>query len=181
MKKKRIYLAGGMEASKELGAGWRKDITPFLEEIGFEVLNPNLFEPQQLRHCHIHDIPDYITTGLGQKLKVTKWHDLLQIETESEEGKRLYKRGLKYIRQIIEYDCKMVQDQTDVMLVFWDDKLMKGCGTQAEITLAYLKGIPVYVVATCRMPAWARGCSTKIELTWDAIKEQLKKDFGTKE
>jgi len=36
----RAYLAGGIDRVDDLGAWWRNDMTPFLEEMGVVVLNP---------------------------------------------------------------------------------------------------------------------------------------------
>jgi hypothetical protein len=181
-KNKKIYLVGSMEAAADFGAGWRAEITPFLqEELGFEVLDPVLFEPRQLRGCHLNDLPEYITTVTGERIKVTRWHDMLQADTRTEDGKRYYNRALGYMRRIVEFDCNVVNKEADVILCLWDQNLMKGAGSQSELTLAFLRGLPVYVVATCRMAAWSKGCATHIELTWEAMKERLRKDFGKKE
>lgn len=182
MGKKRIYLVGSMEAAKDFGSGWRNAITPFLEkELGFEVLDPCHFEPQQLRGCHLNDLPEYVTTITGERLRVTKWHDMLQADTRTDDGKRHYNRALRYMQRIIDFDCNVVNKHADVILCLWDENLMKGAGSQSELTLAYLRGLPVYVVATCRMAAWSKGCATCTELNWDAMKDRLRKDFGKPE
>ena len=45
-KKKKIYLAGAMTAKKDLGRTWRKNITPFLKKLGFEIEDPTVFEKE---------------------------------------------------------------------------------------------------------------------------------------
>ena len=68
-KKKKLtaYLAGALEAAADLGAGWRTEITPFLEEQGFEVLNPWEFEPFQLKGLQPNRLPEFYTDGLSGK------------------------------------------------------------------------------------------------------------------
>jgi hypothetical protein len=175
-----IYLVGAIEMAKDSGLGWREEITPFLEELGLNVINPVLLENEQLKGCHLNTIPEYYEDFLGKRHKTTQWHDLLQSRTDTEEGKVLYNRALKYMRKIIEFDCDIVNTKADIILCYWNEALKNGAGSQSELTLGYLKGIPIYTVATCRMAAWARGCSSTVELNWDAMKERLIKDYGTK-
>ena len=45
----KIYLAGAMTAKKDLGRTWRRNITPFLVKLGFEVEDPTVFEEETWR------------------------------------------------------------------------------------------------------------------------------------
>jgi len=47
------YLVGGMEHVAKLGGEWRDMLTPNLQELGFSVLNPCEFEPEQLKGLHV--------------------------------------------------------------------------------------------------------------------------------
>ena len=42
----KIYLAGAMTAKRDLGRTWRKNITPFLKRLGFEIEDPTIFEAE---------------------------------------------------------------------------------------------------------------------------------------
>ena len=75
-KKPVIYLVSGMEKEKNLGAGWREDITPKLEELGFEVLNPVLFEKDQLKGLHLNRLPESFKGRNGDIVRPTFWHQL---------------------------------------------------------------------------------------------------------
>lgn len=170
--KMRVYLAGSIEAEPDLGNGWRKDMTPFLEELGFEVLNPCMFEPQQLKGMQFNRLPEFFTDLYGNKIKPTHWH---QLKNASE--RILYNRFLKYMRLIIKFDINVVRNNTDFVIVYWNESACKGAGTHAELTEAFLSNIPVYCVATVNMPAWAKACCTEIFLDFNGLREFLNIEF----
>ena len=166
------YLAGAMEAAENLGSGWRDKITPFLKTLNLDVLNPCEFEPQQLKGLRPNRLPDYFMDGT-KKVYLTHWHEL-----KNASEPQLYNRFLKYMRRIINYDIGLVENNTDLVIVLWDKAASKGAGTHAELTAAFRHNIPVYCVATSDIPAWAKACCTDIFLTFEALQEKLKEDFG---
>lgn len=168
-----IYLAGGMEASNNLGAQWRENITPLLEELGLEVLNPVLFEPKQLKGLQPRKLPEFCTNDEGKKVKVSHWHDL-----KNATEPHLYGRFLKYMRRIIKYDINIVRNETDSVICYWSETTAKGAGTHAELTEAFLSNKEVYCVAHANMPAWAKACCTEIFKTFEELREFLTSEFG---
>lgn len=173
MKKLTVYLAGGMEAVTDMGVGWRTELTPFLQGLGFEVLDPTVFEPEQLKGLRPNRLPDTCTTLNGRQMKVEHWHDL-----KNAAESVLYTRFQKYMRHVIKYDMRVVQSETDYVIALWNEGTARGAGTHAEITMAFLRGVPVYLVAKSDVPAWIKGCASEIFLTFDALKEFLKLEFG---
>jgi len=174
--KQNVYLAGAMESAENLGAGWRKELTPFLENLNFNVLDPCEFEPHQLKGLQPNRLPDYYTDGLsGNKIKCYHWHQL-----KNAEEAHLKERFLKYMRRIIEYDCDIVQTQTNLIIVLWDEAAGKGAGTHSELTLGYLNNIPILCVATTDMPAWAKACCSNIFLDFDSLKEFIENNYIVK-
>lgn len=174
MKKLKVYQIGGMEQADNLGAGWREELTPFLEALGLEVLNPCEFEKKQLGDLRPNRLPDFYTNGLtGEKIKPIYWHDL-----RNAQEPRLYNRFLKYMRRIINYDMNLVDREVDVAIVYWDKATAQGAGSHAEITAAFRKNIPVYCVAVCDMPGWIKACCSEIFLDFSALRESLTEDFG---
>jgi len=171
-KKLTAYLASGMENSKNLGAGWRAQITPFLEGLGLEVLNPCEFEPFQLKGLKPNRLPDVYTSLNGEKIKPKHWHEL-----KNASENHLYDRFLKYMRRIIKYDIGIVERETDYVICFWDETTGKGAGTHSELTAAFMHNVPVYCVATCSMPAWAKACCTEIFLDFEALKTFMRDEF----
>lgn len=168
-----VYLAGAMEAADNLGSGWRNKLTPFLRnDLRLKVLNPCEFEPEQLVGLQPNRLPEYFTDLFGQQIKPKHWHEL-----KNASEPHLYKRFLKYMRRIIHYDIKIVETQTDYVICYWNEQTGRGAGTHSELTSAFLKNIPVFCVATCTMPAWAKACCTEIFLDFNNLKKFLREEF----
>ena len=162
-----VYLAGGMEHISALGAGWRETITPKLEAIGYSILNPCLFEPQQLKGLHTNRLPDTIETATGETIVPKHWHELKHAKRTSSA----YKRFKNYMQRIIRYDIRVVEADTDVVICSWTRGTAKGAGTHSELTTAFMLGVPVYVVLDkgVAMPGWAQGCATEIFDTFEDL------------
>ncbi len=167
------YLAGGMEAEKALGAGWREVITPKLDAMGYEVLNPCLFESQQLKGLHTNRLPDTITTASGNVVSPKHWHELKHATRDSDE----YKRFKRYMQRIVRYDLNIVRNETDVVICNWTKGTAKGAGTHSELTVAFESGLPVLAVVQTGvdMPAWSQACCTSIFTTFEDLLVELDK------
>jgi len=144
-------------------AQWREDITPFLEELGFTVLNPYKLEPLQLKGLRPGRLPE----------GMTHWYDLL----DSEDPLHV-ERGVRYMRKVIDFDCDLVQNKTDAVIVLWDKGCKSGAGTHSEMTIAYRAGKPVYCVQSAPLPAWARGCCDEVFKSFEDLRDFLKEEFG---
>jgi nucleoside 2-deoxyribosyltransferase len=65
-KKKLVYLAGAIELSTDKGIGWREKITPVLQNLGYDIINPcqeqntNDFS-EDLKQAKFFDIPTFRT------------------------------------------------------------------------------------------------------------------------
>jgi len=155
-----VYLAGGMENSKNLGAGWRSELTPKLEALGIKVLNPVLFEQEQLKGLKIRMLPEKFIGGDGKLVRPKHWHQLKLAPRSS----HLYKRFQRYMQNIIRYDIQVVQEYTDFVVCFWTHETSKGAGTHSELTTAFINNVPVYVVLEegVAFPGWAHGCTNEI-------------------
>lgn len=152
-----------MEKAEKLGEEWRDAVTPFLEELDLEVLNPVLFEPEQLKGLQPKRLPE------GYK----HWHDL-----RNASEPHLRQRFKKYMHRIIKYDMNTVKNNTDFVLVYWDESCGQGAGTHAELTMAFLNNIPVYAVEVAQMPAWAYACCSHICSDWKGMYQLLSQEFG---
>ena len=136
-----IYLAGGMEKAGEYGAIWRSDITPHLENLGYEVWNP-------------------YTEEMNVGINVSKLADLKKSD---------YDKFLSYCRKIVEYDISALV-KCAAVAVRIDESVLQGAGTYGEITVCHLYKVPVYAWIDLPndrydVPAWAMGCLT--EYTYD--------------
>ncbi len=166
-KKPKIYLAGRMDFNVPFHARWRKEITPFLEKLGFDVLNPYDLEPLQLAGLRPGRLPD------GYK----HWY-----EFGDSDNPILQERFKRYMRKIIMYDIGVVKREADIIIVLWDKHCAHGAGTHSELTYALEAGKPVYCVKTAKkMPSWARACTEEIFNNFGELKAFLKKEFAPNE
>jgi len=168
-----VYLAGGMENAKKLGAAWRAVLTPKLEAMGIKVLNPCLFEQEQLKGLKIRMLPEKFRGADGKIVRPKHWHQLKLAPRTS----HLYKRFLRYMQNIIRYDMQVVAECTDFVVCHWTSETSKGAGTHSELAIAFISNVPVYTVLEegVSMPAWAQGCTTEIFSTFDALVTKLSK------
>ena len=61
-------------------------------------------------------------------------------------------------------------------MAYWDEHAGKGAGTQGELTVAYRRGLPVYLVT--KLPAdqvsgWILGCASQVFPTFEDLHEYL--------
>lgn len=173
-KKPTVYLAGGIEAAKDLGVSWRKDITPLLDELGFSVLDPTVFEPKQLKGLQPRRLPDTIETLDGKTMRVTHWHDL-----QYAADPNLRMRFHKYMGRVRRYDKRIVRNVADYVIVFWDKAAAAGAGTYIEMDLAEESGKPVYVVEHIPLTkGWLVDCCSKRFKTLKELEMFLREEFG---
>lgn len=163
----KIYLVGGMEHAESLGAGWRNEVAPKLVEMGYETLDPCLFEPQQLTGLHTKRLPETIETAQGETIVPTHWHQLKY----APEGSAAHNRFKKYMQRIIQYDINVVKNKADALVCYWTKGAQKGAGTHHEIGTAYLCGKPVYTVIEKGVdyPGWLVGCTTQMFTSFEDL------------
>src|SRR5205814_4433496 len=149
----RAYLSGAIEYAPDHGRAWRASITPFLKSIGHGVYDPVQDEKKNLTDEELANFRNWKTSDLP--------------------------RFQQTIRKIIAWDLDQIEQRTDYVVCHWDEHVLKGAGTQAELTFAHRFGIPVYLVAAMpieRVSGWILGCSTEVFLSF----EQLQSFFTTR-
>lgn len=118
LKNQRVYLAGPMDRCPDNGKTWRDQLTPILERMGVNVLNP-ISKPTNIAK------EDEDTRKYKQKLKQNKNYDALATV-------------MKEIRNV---DLRMV-DISDFIIVNLDMSIYP-CGTMEEIFLANRQKKPI--------------------------------------
>ena len=84
-------------------------------------------------------------------------------------------RFRRVVRKIIAFDLDLIENKADYLICSWD-ALAKSGGTSAEMTVAYRKGIPVYLVTTlpaAEISGWMLGCTDQVFATVEELKEFL--------
>lgn len=145
-----IYLCGAIEYSPDHGKAWRTQITTFLNELGHDVYDPALDEQKDLTDEEVRNFRSWKRTDMP--------------------------RFQQAIRKIIQYDLDWVEERCDAIIALWDEYASMGAGTQGELTVAYRRGVPVYLVTT--MPAekisgWILGCAHQIFGSFDELRTHL--------
>ncbi len=150
------FLCGGMECSSDGGKEWRERLRLWLQE----TLNHRVYDPTQearriLTEEELRSLPEWKRTDV--------------------------ERYRKALRIAINRDLDVMQNQTDYVICYWDEAAARGGGTQAELTLAYRKGIPVYFVTAMppeQVSGWVLGCTDKIFASFEDLKSFLVATYG---
>ena len=85
------------------------------------------------------------------------------------------------VRKIIDYDLDWIERKCDYIVAFWDEYAGRGAGSQGELTLAYRRGIPVYLVSAVpvsQISGWILGCATEVFRDFDGLKRHLTMKFA---
>lgn len=148
-------MSGPIQAEADFGKGWRKEITPFLEEMNVRVFNP--LEPMFHGTAYLNEIKRPHMTNL---IENREWEEL---RTE--------------VKEINKWDLRAVDLSSFVICNFNNDVHM--CGTYEEIFLANNQNKPVLCVVKdkTKLPLWMYGrIPTRSHMfeSWDALKAYLK-------
>mgnify|MGYP005699005131 FL=1 len=147
----KAYLSGPIENAKNSGASWRQDMTLWLEKN----LNHKVFNPV----IETKNIIGHLNDSNFRSMKKTN-----PIE---------YK---KIIRKIIKLDLEAVINDSDYLIVKWDESVLKGGGTHGEVTMAYWIKKPIFIVNSLPiddMSSWIFSCSDFIFKDFKSLKKKL--------
>lgn len=153
LNKTRVYLAGAMDRVPDRGSTWRDNITPFLKNMGIDVLNP-ITKPGNV------GLEDQDSHIIKSKLKSKENYDELS-------------SMMKTIRSV---DLRLV-DISDFLIVNLDIS-QHPCGTLEELFLANRQKKPIIVhmvQGKKHTPDWLFGTipHQMIFSDWQQIKEYL--------
>lgn len=151
----RVYLCGAIEYSPDNGRRWRSELTPVLRGIGHEWYDPAQDERKNLDEEEIAHFREWKTTD--------------------------FPRFQQAIRKIIHYDLDWIEKQTDYIICYWDEHAAKGAGTQAELTIALRRDIPVYLVLGMpreKVSGWLLGCATEVFEDFDSLTIFLRTNYA---
>tara|TARA_B100001996_G_C18582573_1_gene562835 strand:- start:316 stop:780 length:465 start_codon:yes stop_codon:yes gene_type:complete len=150
------YLSGAMENAPRMGSVWRNNITDWLKnEFGHAVFDPVVESKKIIQKSH--------------SINYKSWK-------YSDPGR--YKN---FIRSFIDRDLKLIIQKTDYLIVLWDDNVIKGGGTHGEITMAYYKKIPIFLVNRMQnheISGWIFSCATEVFDSFDELKLDFIKRFN---
>ncbi len=150
------FLCGAMEYAPDGGEGWRERIGPWIQDnLNHRVYDPVVAARRLFKPEELRDLPAWKTA-----------------DTER------YRRA---IRIAINHDLDVMASQADYVVCLWDEAAARGGGTQAELTAAYRKGIPVYVVTeipTGEISGWILACADRVFADFNELKLFLSATYG---
>ena len=141
-----IYLSGAIEHAPDYGRAWRTQLAPRLSALGHEVYDPAADEQKNLTDEEVRNFRRWKRDDLD--------------------------RFRRTVRKIIEWDMDWIERRADGVICYWDEHCSKGAGTQAELTAAYRRGVPVYLVAGMpveKISGWILACATEIFRSFDEL------------
>ena len=151
------FLCGGMEFAPEHGREWRKDLGEWL----LQNLNHQAYDPtQEARRILSAEELD----GLDR----WKQNDLVRFR--------------RVMRHIINHDLDVMAHRADYVVCYWDRAAARGGGTQAELTAAYRKSLPIYLVSeipVSEISGWVLGCADHVIFGFEKLKECLRSAYGS--
>lgn len=153
-----VYLCGPIEFATDGGKMWRRKLTPFLRE--------------ELKH-RVYDPAE------DEKKNLTDEEVLHFREWKSGDTDRFRRT----VRKIIHFDLDLIENKADYLICYWDDVSASSVssGTPAELTVAYRKGIPVYLVTSlppARLSGWMLACADEVFASIEELKRFLSARYG---
>ena len=146
-----VYLSGSIEFASDGGKRWRRDLTPFLAgTLGHRVYDPAEDEKKNLTDEEVAHFRSWKSSDL--------------------------ERFRRIVRKIIDWDLDLIEQQADYLVCYWERDSARGAGTQAELTAAYRKGIPVYLVTElppAEISGWILACAEKVFSNFDDLRTFL--------
>lgn len=146
-----IYLSGGMQFKNDLGVGWRKECGNRLKQLGFYPLD-------------IAALDVAYTEAHGELYRFIADEELLQ-------------RKSNIRKHFIETDINLIRNDTDALIVLYDESVRLGAGTTSEIHEAFMLDIPIFMINSFRdlkeVPGWMQSETTKIFTEWEELYSYL--------
>lgn len=150
------YLCGPIEFANGGGKMWRQKLAPFLrDQLGHRVYDPAEDEKKNLTDEEAAHFREWKVTDIDRFRRV--------------------------VRKIIQFDLDLIENKADYLVCFWADPAVQSGGTSAELTLAYRKGIPVYMVTEvplAQVSGWMVACADQVFSSVDDLKTFLSSRFG---
>ena len=153
-----VYLSGGMEhanADDPLGGKWRRMVSSRLESLGFVPLDITEIGLQyNARHGDVYS-------------------DLTMDTTRDQMNRKAIIRT-----HFVDADLKLLSEDTDAIILYWDEAARRGAGTVSEAQFAYNNDIPIFIVSAwenweTEVPGWLFALSTKVFTNFDDCIEYM--------
>jgi nucleoside 2-deoxyribosyltransferase len=149
-----VYLSGSIEFADDGGKAWRRELAPFLRQtLGHQVYDPAGDEKKNLTKEEVAHFRAWKTADPD--------------------------RFRQTVRKIINWDLDKIEQRADYVICYWDSS---SAGTAAELTAAYRRGIPVYLVTELpvdEISGWVLGCAERVFGSFEELKAFLVQEYGS--
>lgn len=145
------FLCGGMEYAPEGGREWRERMRLWIQEN----LNHRVYDPTE------------------EARRILSEEELRNLRRWKTSDLERYRQVMQFI---INHDLNVMANQADYVVCYWDEAAARGGGTQGELTAAFRKGIPVYLVTDWppeKIGGWVLGCVDRIFPAFEELKQFL--------
>lgn len=115
-----FYLSGGMQFAQNLGAGWRIIASKRLKEMRYFPLD-------------ITELDVAYNADHGKPLMPAPGEDPI-----------FYKANMR--KHFIDTDLKLIRENSDALIVYYDESARRGAGTVSEAQYAFNLNIPIFLV-----------------------------------
>jgi len=136
-----VYLSGGMQFAADLGAGWREGCSKRLRILGFNPIDIAALD-----------------------IAYSDAHGHLYRNLVSSDQLLLRKSNIR--KHFIDADIKLVRNDSDAVIILYDESVRKGAGTTSEVHEAFMQDIPVYLINSYKdiaeVPGWMQAETTII-------------------
>jgi nucleoside 2-deoxyribosyltransferase len=152
------YLCGPIEFSSDGGKMWRRKLAPFLSnDLGHRVYDPAEDEKKNLTDEETAHFREWKTSDV--------------------------ERFRRAVRKIIRFDLDLIENKADYLIchLAGSEAATASGGTSAELTLAYRRGIPVYMVTDLppdQISGWMLACADHVFDSIDTLKKFLLERYG---
>jgi len=151
----KVYLAGPIQSVADGGVNWRREITPFLQSLGIEALDPTVYEAAELGN------PTSVKDMINDSIKNEDWAEFDRV-----------------VDLLINRDIRLVHEADFVIAVV--DPNAKSAGTISEIWESVEHAnIPVYAVCPNPKLEWSYWLLRTVRRngqvfeSWSALKDYL--------
>jgi len=149
-----IYLSGGMQHADDLGAGWRILCGKVLREMDYYPLDITELDKEYTRQHN-----DYHRSIMDD--------EVLQ-------------RKSNIRKQFVQTDLDLIINDTDALVIYYDESVRLGAGTISECQIAFSNDIPVFLVSSYpdwrkEVPGWLQALTTKIFTDFHALYAYLER------
>lgn len=151
-----FYLSGGMQFAKDLGSEWRTATSIKLTQMGYFPLDITELDKQYQK----------------------QYGDLFKYQGSEELSDMQRKAHLR--KHFIHADTELIVNNSDALIVYYDESARRGAGTISECQIAYMYDIPVFLVSAWEdwkneVPGWLFGLTTKLFTNFNDLYSYLER------